>query len=839
MVSRLLLTVLALLTASGAVAQDYRISGRVVDAETGDAIETASVAIWRVSARAGVEPFLETGAVTDASGAFQVDGLTRGRYYVVVSFLGYSPLASDTLRLRPSSSVVDLGEMRLQPDAAALGDVEVTAERDRIEIQVDRTVYRIADDPLLSGASTSEALETIPSVEVDVEGNVSLRGVSNVVILIDGRPAPVGRDFVGIYLQSLPAEAVESVEVIPNPSAAFQRDGSGGVLNIVLKENTELGIGGAVTVGGNALGGYQASSVLTYGRGPVRLSATLAARENAFNRATDRFRINRFLGDDATELRQTTDGDRTRSSALASLSADVQVTPKTTLTASANGTLRGGGSDEVTDILELDLSGSPVDDMVRTVANDDDGVSGALRFGLRHDFEGVSEEQQATGGRRRGGGRGGRGRRGGGSRVALGEHGLAVDVRLTASTGEDLDTLVDTGGFDQRVTSDDESRSLTLQADYARPIGQTRLEIGLRSDLDTRTSDRAAETLSASGTYVPDPTQTFIYDLDEEVYAAYVQLAREIGPVAVQAGVRGEATARAFTLGSEAFDYEDAGLFPSLALALGVDDATTLRASYSRRIDRPRGRQLNPFPSTDDPLNVRLGNPDLRPEFTDAVEVSAIRMTSWGTVSVTPFLRYTTDVIRRFQTVDAQGVTTSTFRNLDTATSAGVEAVVAYQPGGPLRGFASLEGFRQSTDGSSVESGLSADAFGWGGRLNANYSLGDRFGWGDLDLQGTLRYRAPQDTEQGRIGSRTFLDLGFRQRLLDGRASLALRARDPFGWGGFEFVQDDPRVFQTFSRASPRQQVSLSFTYTFGRTEERPDRRGLGGGGEAAEPVDF
>ena len=264
-----------LLLAPALAAQtDYAVSGRVVGAETDGPVESASVAVWRVSARADVGAFVETGAVTGADGAFRVGGLSRGRFYVVVSFVGYGPVTSDTLRLRPDSPTVDLGVIRLRADPEALGDVEVTAERDRVEVQVDRTVYAISDDPLLSGASTSEALETIPSVEVDVDGNVSLRGNGNVVVLIDGRPAPVGRDFVGVYLQSLPADAVERIEVVPNPSAAFRPDGSAGIQNIVLKENTELGPGGALTVGADTQGGYSGTALGTLGRGPLRLALT-------------------------------------------------------------------------------------------------------------------------------------------------------------------------------------------------------------------------------------------------------------------------------------------------------------------------------------------------------------------------------------------------------------------------------------------------------------------------------------------------------------------------------------------------------------------------------------
>lgn len=821
----------ALGSASAGAQTGYAVVGRVVEGETGAPAESASVALWRVSARPGVAPFLETGAVTDAQGAFRITA-GRGRYYVVVSFLGFAPVRRDSLRLLPESPTADLGVIRLEADAAALGDVEVVAQGDRVRVQVDRTVYQISDDPILSGGSTSEALETIPSVEVDVDGNVSLRGVSNVVILIDGRPAPVGRDFVGVYLQSLPAEAVERIEVIPNPSAAYQPDGSGGILNIVLRTDKRLGVGGAVTLGGDTAGGGTASALATYGRGPLQLSITTGLRQTTRDSDGRRFRINRFLGADATTLDQSSLDERTRSSALASVTADLAVSPRTTLTAAASGSLRGGSRRDETETLET-RGDTRIADGIRVGTGDGSGVDGSLRLGLRHDFEGVSQDG-GDGGDVRRGGRGGRGRGGrGGSRVALGTHALALDLRLRASTASDDDTVTETAASglasrapDQQTTSDESDRSFTLQADYARPVGETRLEIGTRIDLDAGADDRLFAALDpATGLLRPDAGRSVAYDLDERVAAAYVQLARQLGPLVVQAGLRGEAASRSFTLAGEAFDRSYQSLFPSTSVAFDLTPATVLRAGYSRRIDRPRGRQLNPAPSTDDPRNVRVGNPALRPEFTDALEVGVVRQTEWGSVTATPFLRRTTDAVRRFQSVDAAGVTTSTFRNLDTSTSLGLEAILAYQAGSALRGFLSLEGFQESTDGESVQAGLGTTAFGWGGRLNLSYGVGDRLGWGDLDLQTTASYRAPRQTEQGRTGARFSFDLALRQRLLDGRASLALRARDPFGWAGLSFVQDDAVLFQTVDRSFGRQQVGLTFTYAFGRVEDRPDRQ--------------
>ena len=259
-------------------------------------------------------------------------------------------------------------------------------------------------------------------------------------------------------------------------------------------------------------------------------------------------------------------------------------------------------------------------------------------------------------------------------------------------------------------------------------------------------------------------------------------------------------------------------------------EGTTLKASYSRRINRPRTFFLNPFPSVDDPLNIRQGNPSLRPEYVDGIELGLVQYTAWGSLQLTPYFRRTTDIIRRIQTLREDGVTVSTFENLDTSDSYGVEAIGSFEGSGALdglRGFLSLEGYRIQTDGSSVDTDLQNDAFGWGARLNATYAVTN-----DLDLQANANYRAAMDTEQGRIGARTFLDLALRQRFLSGRASLALQARDPLGLAGFASIIDQPSLYQEFERSFGGPQVGFTFTYAFGKVEQRRQRSDRAEGGD-------
>ena len=815
-----------LLLAPAALAQDGSVRGRVTDAQTGEGLPSASVALWRIARSA--DTTLATGAVTAADGRFALDGLRRGRYVARVSFVGFATLETPAFRITRGATDPDLGTLALEP-AERLGEVDVVAERPRVQIGIDRTVYDVASDPVVQGGSATDALRTVPSVDVDVDGNVSLRG-ANVTILVDGRPAPVSSEFVAVYLESLPADAIQSVEVIPNPSAAFQAEGQGGMINLVLKQNTDLGLGGALTGGGDSQGGAQASALVAYGRGALSLTGTLGLRRS--RRDADASRLRTLLGP-GTTLDQATDDARTRGSVFTGLTAEYRAGP-TTWGASGQLGLRDGREDETAVFVETDAAGDPLAEYTRIVDGTSSGASGGLRLTLRHDIAGVS--QDAAPEPRRRGGRGGRGRggRGSGPSAALGEHGVAVELRGSLASRDDDERVVQPG-FDLsefQLEFNDEAE-LSASVDYARPVGGLRLETGARSEIERSTT--LAQSSRSAGGAVSDGERTF--RLTDEVHAAYAQVQGERGAWGVQAGLRAEAA----RLDARFDDADvspglDVQLFPSASARWTVGDALALRAGYSRRIRRPRGRQLDPFPDLVDPLNVRVGNPDLRPEITDGGELSAIWLAPWGTLTATPYLRRTSSVIRRVVTLRADGVTESTFTNLSTRTAGGVE-VVAAGVYGPLRGFASVEGYQETTDDGDA-SELAASGFGWGGRLNGTYAAGAPLGWGALDVQASLRVRGAQDTEQGRRGAIVFADLALRQEIGE-RAALTLRASDPFGWARIQAVTDTPQLYSEFERSFGRQQVALSLRWTFGDRDREPRReRPQRQGGEDFDDVD-
>ena len=823
-----LFSALVAYAAAPAVAQPRgTITGTVVDAATESPIPSASVAVWAVE---DADTTLATGAITDLDGRFRVEGVRSGRYYVVVSFVGYVTERREGVEVGPQNRVVDLGTIALGADVEQLEGIEVAAERQQVQIQIDRTVYSTADDPASAGGSATNVLETIPSVDVDVDGNVSLRGSGNVAILINGRPAPVGSEFIAAYLQSLPAGSIERVEVIPNPSARYEPEGMGGIINIVLKENVDRGLGGTVATGLDSRGGYTGTATLTYGKGPWSLTGSYGFRQEQDGGGGSSFAVNRF-DSPLTYLDQIEDEEGDETSHNLNLNADYALSARTSLTASAQVGLRDETELETNAYLELDAAQDPMLAYERLVEEVSDRQTADFRLGLRHDFGGTADARSS------------------------GEtaHTLSVEARYNRSLNDNDET------FDQRplgtpVPATDireyqlsqterERDDASLEVNYVRPLGDFRVEAGYKGDLETQYQSLFAKTRDEeTGAFEPEEGLNNTFDFEQQIHAGYLQLAREFGPLGVQLGVRAEAAQTTFSLltTSETYDNDYASLFPSAFLSYELGTETVFRASYSRRVNRPRTWYLNPFPSLDDPSNPRVGNPELQPEYVNAFEVGVVRYTPWGSLTLTPYYRHTTDAIDRISAICADGptgvvgalcgpgvVTVRTVENVATNSSYGVELINSVTGRGALeglRGYVSVEGFRFVSDGATSAGDLSNDAFGWGGRLNASYALGERLGLGGLDLQANVRYRAPMETAQGDRGSFTFIDFAVRKELLGDRASLTVRLRDPFGLAGFNYTIDRPTLYQEFERDWGAQQVGVTFQYNFGQ-QQRQQRR--------------
>jgi outer membrane receptor protein involved in Fe transport len=808
---------LALLLAAGGVAEAQRtgapgaeapraageVRGTVVDAASGQPIRSASVEVRNAAGG------LVTGALTGADGTFRIPGVRPGRYSLRVAALGHTTAARPGIVIAAESPVVEAGTVRLAASAVQIEGLTVTAERREASLAPDRNTYSLRDLPSAAGGNAVDALRNVPSVEVDIDGKVSLRGNENVVVQINGRPSPMRGEQLGAFLAQLPANMVDRVEVIPNPSAKFDPEGMAGIVNVVLKQNTDLGTSGGITAGGGTTGQVNVSGNLGYQKGALTLFGNYGFMRDDRETAGFVVRENRFQSP-LTFVEQRATGRMSPLSHTLNTSAEYKLGARDMLSTSLLLTSRAGERRDFNVSRNFDASRSLVGMLDRTAREEATDLGLDYVLGYRHTVRPRQNE-------------------------------FAAELRYNREREDELlrinqqDLLTDGTTEDglpflENQATDERTRNWTLTADYTRPLGERlRLETGYRGTLRRLESDYDRSLFSHdANAFEADATRSNEFAYDEQVHAAYGVLGGSLGKFNLQGGLRVERALTEFDLATtgEAFENDYGSFFPSALAAYNLSDERQLKASYSKRVERPRSWQLNPFGRVEDALNVSRGNPFLKPEYTHSFEVGFQQSGQKGTVQVTPFFRHTTDAVRRYTTVDAgTGVATTTFVNAATTDSYGTDFNGSVRLG-RLTGFGGVSAFQQVTDASNLGSDVGSDAFGWSARANATLRITPR-----LDAQGFLMYRAPMATEQGRISGRSMFNMALRQKLMGDRASVSLRVVDPFNQMRFRSLTDDEDLYQESERRMGARGVFLSFSYNFGqqprvRREQQPERGG-------------
>ncbi|MET0398684.1 MAG: TonB-dependent receptor [Longimicrobiaceae bacterium] len=763
------------------------IRGTVLDAATGSPVPSASVGVWSAADSA-----LVTGAVAGPDGVFRIEGLRPGSYYLRVGALGYTA-ATPRVALTPQAPQADLGQIRLAASAVALEGLEVRAERSAVALAPDRNTYA-ARDLAPAGGTATDVLRSVPSVEVDGEGKLSLRGNPNVAVQLNGRAAPMTGAQLAGFLQQLPANLVERVEVVPNPSAKYDPEGMAGIINIVMKQNADLGLSGGVMASAGTGDRYNASGNLGYQQGPLTLFGSyglnLDSREtNGYNLLESLVHPNAFAFQ-----RQEILGTADVVGNVLNTSADLRLGKQNTLSASFLFSDRDIELDTSNDYFRLDAEQDVFGRSRDITANR--GSDNSLDASLA--FRRTVEPQRAE---------------------------LSAELRFNRAdfwtrNQFTVDSLTVEGAVlgDQPELASTRmaavSDNLTFQADYTRGLGaRTKLETGYKGSLRRLDNDYLLRSFSyPQNQWIRDGNSNR-FGYDDQVHAVYGVVSRNLGRADLQAGLRVERATSDFVLGGgDSYSNDQVNFFPSGLASYNLSDTRQVKASYSRRIQRVGTQLLNPFAFHEDERNVIVGNPSLTPEFTHAIELGYQQSFPRGSLQVTPFFRRTEDVIRRTRTVSDLGVSTSTFANLATSDAYGTDVTGSLRLGERFSGFGSFNVFQMETDGSNVSPDLDTSAFTWSARMNASYKVSPT-----LDVQGMYMYRAPMNVEQGRVSAFSMTSLSLRQKLRGDRSSLSLRVMDPFNTMRFNVRTDDGRFIQETDRRFGARAVFLGFNYNFGR----------------------
>jgi outer membrane receptor protein involved in Fe transport len=568
----------------------FELRGRITD--------TANAPLPRASVSLRLKGSTVTiaGAIADRDGNFRVIGLRPGTFNIRVVYIGYSPVIQD-ITLTPAKPVLDLGVAKLAPVATTLDAVTVKEERAAVVTEPDRTAYRTKD--LAPGAANvSELLENVPSVQVDVDGKVSLRGNENVVVQINGRPTPMRGMPLASYLKSLSANVIDRIEVVPNPSAKYDPEGMAGIINIALKSNVDLGLSGAVNGALSNADRYNSSGNLGYQSGAwtTFVTAGLVADERNTAGVNDRERF-----DAANTLQSTTAQDILLTPSMKgqnfNATVDYKLSSRDVLSNAVMFNHRSSGEASMTTQTLLAGSGSLLDEYVRPREADSRGVMFDYDVSLKRTFTPRTHE-------------------------------LTSEFRFNRGHDEDFNAQrrIASGSSyvdGRREENDAVSRQLTGQVDYLKAFSSRRkLETGWKSNARVLDRDYVVTTdANGEGAWVASAESNTL-KFDEGVHALYALVSQSVRKWDLQAGLRGEYASRTFSLGSQTYPYDYASLFPSAIASYNLDQASQLKASYSRRIRRPGTQELNPFPTYFDADNVFLGNPNLSPEYTDAYELA-------------------------------------------------------------------------------------------------------------------------------------------------------------------------------------------------------------------------
>jgi outer membrane receptor protein involved in Fe transport len=580
-----------------------------------------------------------------------------------------------------------------------------------------------------------------------------------------------------------------------------------GIINIVLKQNTDLGMSGGLTLGASPSERYNLSGSLGYQRGDWTSFSTYGfnSDERGIEGINDRERFD-ALSALLSVTEQDVIGELKNNGHNLTSTLDYRLNDRDVLTNALSVNRRSSSDQSFNDYTELDGEGNPTDTYVRSKDGETDGLVLDYTLAFKRTLEARLHELSAE--------------------LRLNRNDDADDQLLWRHPEDGDDPLGRTEL--ERTDTDALTKQLTTQIDYTRPLGEsTKLEIGYKGT--SRWLDREYRILEdalGNGQWVEsDLSNTF--DFDERVHAAYGVLTRGIGKLELQGGLRFEHSSRDFVLADdgENFPYNYGSVFPSAAIRWTLNDADEARLSYSRRIRRPGTQELNPFPVFMDVQNAFIGNPELDPEYTNAIELGFSHQAEWGMLQLSPFYRRTTDAIRFVvdtdDVIDGREVTSVSFENLATSDSYGTDVNAQFEYGGWLNGMANFNVFKMVTDGGS-ETSLSSDAVTWSTRLNATAKLNP-----GLTLQGMMFYRAPMEFETGKFSSWKMSSLTLRQSLAGDRASLSLRVVDPFDTMGFRVEAGDENILQITERKFDARSVHLTLQYNFGRAprvrQPRPD----------------
>ena len=775
------------------------ISGKLIDEETNTALDYVNIAIYKKGSKIS---FKGTGSAED--GSFGFTNVTPGDYRIEGTFMGYLPFSRE-VSITANKSLM-LGTIFMKTDSKLLGSIEITGIRSAMKFDIDKRVFSVDQSIAAAGASASDILKDIPSVDVDAEGTVSLRNSSSVTVWINGKPSGLNSDNQGQVLEQMPAESIDHIEVITNPSAKFSPEGSAGIINLVLKKERKAGYFGSLRAGGSYPLGYNFGGNFNYSSPKVDFYANIGKRNNT-NEGSGKSRRQTYSENELTGIIDTSylNSDTEQSSEMNGLffrsGVDYHLNDKHTISLSGFG-MKGERTND-NDILYTYLDNAR--NLTKEQLRNSQSGGGQNNYDITMDYLWeIGEGHQLQ------------------TNLSYGERSSSDDniyeQKYLDSDGNLTNTLY------QKQTGPSSNKDLEFKADYTRKFSdKLRMEAGVKSDWTRRESENSIYSsnseMNTQEALPLQPDAKSIFDYNEKINAIYGTFTGKIGSgFGYQLGLRGEMTNIDFTSSNTSTnsnlskDHKYFNLFPSLFLTYSFSEGNDLQLNYSRRINRPRGRLLNPFVNISDSTNIWMGNPSLDPEYANSFELNYIRSWNNHMLSTSLYQRKTSQVIQNIRYID-NGVMFQTPSNVTNSSSTGLEFIAKNHFSKKLETTSTFNFYHTSIEDFTYRDIYykASDGFSWNARINGTILLTST-----LSGQFSGFYNAPRVVAQGETKGNYTFDAGLRKSLCNGKLKLALNGRNLLNsfkfsnksWGDGFYQETDN---QFFGRT-----IQLNLTWNFG-----------------------
>jgi len=763
------------------------ISGKVLDESTKHTIEYANIMIFTLK-----DSSMITGGVSDKDGNFKLAIPRPGIFRVEVRFIGYDTDSMIT-SIKPGSVNVDLGEIYIHPSAINLSDVVVQGDRSPVSYEIDKKVIDPDKMQTVISGNAADVLANVPSVQVDIEGNVNLRGSQNFTVLIDGRPSLLDPQDA---LQQISATSIDKIEIITNPTAKYDAQGTSGIINIILKKNLSQGLNGIVNANAGMYNNYGGNFLFNYQDG-YKLTLGLDYNQRGFPGDNTQNNIY-YLQNDTSIINSQGEINRKRTSFEGRAGIEFNLGESNLLSFGIRAGKREGGMTSNRNYFQTSTLDSNLISYSGNTDRSRDGTYYEFNTNYTKDFNSSGHQLLAQ---------------------LIFNHQKSDENTITSE-------FDGTGQFGGKNTKEYSPESeFRWKLDYTLPFSDdNKFEVGYQVDIEQ--SDENNELYE----YNPENNQYEIqsqftnlnkyYEDQQAVYAMYSDVFLETN---FQAGIRAEYTYRNIEvpLINRSFKIDRIDYFPSLHLSYKFSSISTVMASYSRRINQPRGWALEPFPTWIDANNVRIGNPDLLPEFIDSYEAGVQTSLANISVSLEGYYRTTANKIEFVRTALENDVTLTTFANVGNDYSLGAELMLILDPltFWNINFMSNLYNYK--VEGTLQGEPFSNESFNWQSRINNTFKL-----WSSTQIQFNSSYTSPTATSQGEWAGYFSSDLSVRQELISNILAVTLQVRDVFGTAKREFTSQTNSLYNYnyFDMHTPILVLNLRYTFN----NYKPKREGRG-----------